>query len=487
MLPTNLSYNNSVEASASRSYRSNIQPQTGSSFKKGETIIFNIPTRGNLVMSPSESILRGKVTFKNGATASNYLRLDSNGAHGLIYRLQLYHGSNLLETIENYNTLTKMLFDLQVSTPQANGKYSILAGCNTEYSSTPVTVESTDDALAPGATYNESNVGSIRTLANNLKATLNTFRTTSKYINVGRRLNAYGTQIGASGESTFDFCIPLVSLIGTLSPKYLPLFAMKSAPLRLELQLVSDPLQCIMSDVALATDGNDMIVSDIEFVASMMELSDSAIEIIKSNTGGRPLQFTFGDWRNYRWASAVPNAVTNLSVPIPAKFASLKSLFIASKRTATSGLLDYMPFPGEKNGLQSYTFRIGPEILPSKPPNTVSEFFSEALKAMGSISDPLHAPAIDFDSYNTDVQLQTNETLTYCTNIPSPSFYVGLDLESYAGADKSQLFSGRYTANDDIFYMPILNPGASITLIVDAFACFDSVVVFENDTAYVKY
>ena len=133
MLPSNLAYNNNVEASQGRSFRSNTQPQTGSSFKSGETLIFNIPTRQNLVLSPSESYLRGKVTFKNGATASNYIRMENAAAHTLFYRLQVYHGSNLLQTIENYPLLAKLMFDLQVSTPQANGKHSILTGCSTEY------------------------------------------------------------------------------------------------------------------------------------------------------------------------------------------------------------------------------------------------------------------------------------------------------------------------------------------------------------------
>jgi hypothetical protein len=62
-LPQNLNFNNSVEASASRCFRSNIQPQTGTTFKKSEVIIFNIPTRQNLVMSGSESVLKGRVTF----------------------------------------------------------------------------------------------------------------------------------------------------------------------------------------------------------------------------------------------------------------------------------------------------------------------------------------------------------------------------------------------------------------------------------------
>jgi hypothetical protein len=480
-LPQNLNFNNSVEASASRSFRSNIQPQTGTTFKKGETIIFNIPTRQNLVMSGSESMLKGRVTFKNGAGASDYLRFDSNGAHGLIFKLQVYHGSNLLETIENYNTLSKMLFDLQVSTPQANGKYSVLAGTSTEYASA---------VIAQNATANGSDLTTTQALANSLKTSFNALRNSSKYINTGRRLNNYGTAIAIDGTVSLDFSIPLISIIGSLSPKFIPLFTMKSAPLRLELTLVTDPLQAICSHVALATDGNDMVVDQIEFVASMMELSDSAISIINSNTGGRPLQYTFQDWRNYRWASAVPDAVTNLSMPIPAKYASLKALFIASKRTNTSGAVTFNPFPAEKAFLNQYQFRIGAELYPSKPPQFVSEFFSETLKAIGSISDPLHAPAIDYDSYNVDVQTLTNETLYSAPSKGSPSFYVGLDLESYAGSDKSQLFSGKFTANDDIYYNPILNAhgvAAGVTLVFDAFAHFDSVIVFENDTAYVKY
>ena len=50
-------------------------------------------------MSPSERVLKGKVTFRNGAAASNFLRLDSNGAHALFYRLQVYHHNKQNEWI----------------------------------------------------------------------------------------------------------------------------------------------------------------------------------------------------------------------------------------------------------------------------------------------------------------------------------------------------------------------------------------------------
>lgn len=473
MLPNNLAFNNNVEPAQARSYKSNIQPQTGSTFKKGETIIFNIPTRQNLIMAPSETYLRGNVAFKNGADANNYLRWDSCGVNGLIYRVNVYHGSNLIETIENYNVLAKMMYDLQVSTPQANGKLSILAGTGTEYVGSV-------NAIAVAGVGAGVAVPAIAIPA---------YNTPVKYMNYGRRLNAYGTAIAGGASINVDFAIPLISIIGSLSPKYFPLFACKSAPLRVEITLVSDPLQAILSDSNLdLTDG--LIVSNVELVCQMMELSDSAINTIQSSTNGKPLQYAFGDYRNFRQSAYLANGTsTTTSIAIPAKYASLKSLFFAQRATDKFGILDYFPLPSEKLRLTQYQIRVGPELLPPKAPSTTPEIFAELLKAVGSISDLSHSPAIDFDTYNINdaVTQATVETLAQPSNVSSPSFYVGLDLENYSGSDKSQLFAGRYTANDDIFFNATYgNPGANLNILIDCFALFDSVIVFENDTCYVK-
>ena len=85
-----------------------------------------------------------------------------------------------------------------------------------------------------------------------------------------------------------------------------------------------------------------------------------------------------------------------------------------------------------------------------------------------------------------DVQTVTDETQFSGPSKGSPSFYVGLDLESYSGRGKSQLFSGKFTANDDIYYNPIVGQhgvAAGVTMVFDAFAHYDSVIGFENDTA----
>jgi hypothetical protein len=270
---------------------------------------------------------------------------------------------------------------------------------------------------------------------------------------------------------------------------------MKSAPLRLELTLVSDPLQAICSHKALATDGNAMVVSDVEFVASMMELSDSSISIIESNTGGKPLQFTVNSWKNYRYSNQINGRSTsNLSFPIPCKVASLKSIFILQKRVVAGSVVAYFPMNSEKLYLSQYNFRCGPNLIPSKPPTLTSEYFSEVLKASGSLTDINHSPSIDIESYSIDVTGVTTETLTQAPISGSSSFYVGIDLENYSGADKNQLFAGYNSSTDDIYFNGVYSPGTATGLsdalhnvVLDAFCVYDQVVIFENGTAYVKY
>jgi hypothetical protein len=136
MIPKQLIYQNKVESAAARSYKSNIAPQNGTgNYGAGDTIIINIPTRANLVTAMSENYLKFDVSFTNGATANNYLRWDSCGAHGLIQRIRVFSGSNLLEDIDNYGMLSKLLFDIQVPTDSAYGKYNILCGTRNDLSS----------------------------------------------------------------------------------------------------------------------------------------------------------------------------------------------------------------------------------------------------------------------------------------------------------------------------------------------------------------
>ena len=117
MLPKTLKYGSKVESAPARSSRSNIAPQNGTSgYNLGDIITVNIPTRANLVMASTECYFKFDIQVRNTHATACHYKWDSCGAHGLIQRIRVWSGSNLLEDIDNYGLLAKMLFDLQVPT-----------------------------------------------------------------------------------------------------------------------------------------------------------------------------------------------------------------------------------------------------------------------------------------------------------------------------------------------------------------------------------
>ena len=94
------------------------------------TAIF-VPIWAIGLLVPSESFLKfdiGGVTC-DGA-ASSFLRLDKAGAHGVIQRLRITHGSQELENLDNYGPWVGQLLALQQSSDGIGGKLNILSGLN---------------------------------------------------------------------------------------------------------------------------------------------------------------------------------------------------------------------------------------------------------------------------------------------------------------------------------------------------------------------
>ena len=70
-LPKNCLYTNKINSSYAKNYQSVIQPQNGNDATYGDTIIFNIPTGNNLVMSGADTILKFDFTIKGTAATGN--------------------------------------------------------------------------------------------------------------------------------------------------------------------------------------------------------------------------------------------------------------------------------------------------------------------------------------------------------------------------------------------------------------------------------
>ena len=460
MLPKSLKYQSKVESSLAKSYRTNVSPQNGTStYNLGDTIIVNIPTRANLCLASTESYLKFNLVINNTSGAANSYRLDSAGAHSIIQRLRVWSGSNLLEDIDNYSLLSKMLFDLQMPTDAVYGKQNILAGTR---SNTAFSVNVTTNTAAA---YTQN---AAVTVASNIEM-----------INSGEVL---GSAI-ANGSSTTarTYCLNLISIVGALnSANYFPLWACTSSPLRVEIQLVDQ----VQKFCACTSNTSTISITNCEYIANFIELNDTAIGLIHESLGGQPLQFCIPEYRNFQYTYAIANgSTTAVNIPVPAKFSSLKSLFVCPRDKY--GAAGYFPLSTVKYGISNYYWRLGSTVVPSKMPDNTTEMFAEVVKAVASIGDINHQPSIDINSYTLDASTANSDTVS--TN-NSGSFYIGLDVEQYSASDRSQIFSGYMSNNDDIFATITYSGSAAAgTLRFDSYALFDQVVVFENNTAYAKF
>jgi hypothetical protein len=265
---------------------------------------------------------------------------------------------------------------------------------------------------------------------------------------------------------------------------------MTSAPLRVEIQLV-DNLAKACSEIASTSLANTstITISNCEYVANFIELGDQAMSVIYGSLQGEPLQFVVPDFRNYQYSfSLTQNVSTQITMPIPAKFSSLKALLITCRDKGTGSFGGFFPFSSTTNGILDYQFRCGSQIMPPKAPTTLAEMYSEALKAMGSIGDINYQPSIDKKSYTLTGSVVSNDTASSVSSVSSGSFYVGLDLENYCSAPKDTIFAGYNSNTDDIFFIAnFTTPNATGFVRFDGFANFDSVVVCDNNTAYVKF
>ena len=299
-----------------------------------------------------------------------------------------------------------------------------------------------------------------------------------------------GVNRGATTAVTFasatvvPFAINLISLVGSLAgEKYLPLWEMTAAPLRVEIVLKSSLVTSIMTKAAGTTVSQTFTATGINYCGEFLELPDSAVAAIKSGSSS-PMQMVLPSWRSYTNSAAVTTSGTQVSFSVPAKFSSLKNIIVATRTSV--GADGLYPNSHVKFGLTSYNFRVGSEVLPSTAPSTVPEFFSEAIKCFGSVADLAYQPSIDLVSYQLDSP-NTIASSSDASLLDSGSFAVGIDMEVYQNADKASIFSGTNTNTSDIFYIANHTAPSNTTILQTAFAAYDQVLVYENGVCYARY
>ena len=355
----------------------------------------------------------------------------------------------ICEDIDNYSQLAKILYDYQAPDDTVKGRFAVTSGTNPEWS----VLSNTAGAYAQNVVINP------------------------------RGVNRGATTAVTTAGTTVPFAINLVSMVGALAgAAYLPLFELTAAPLRVEIVL-KPSLVASLALVAGSATAPTFVVNGVNYCGEFLELPDSAIAAIKAGSSS-PMQMVMPSYRSYTNSAAITTAGTQVSFPIPAKFSSLKNIFVASRTSqGTTGLY---PMSHCKFGLASYNFRIGSEVLPSTQPTSVPEIYNEALKCFGSLADLNLQPSIDLVSYSLDVPT-TISSVNLAQTADSGSFLVGIDTEVYQNADKASIFAGTNTNTSDIFFIGNYVPAGNVTLLQTAFAAYDQVLVMENGVMYARY
>ena len=434
MLPQKLMYNNKIASAYARNFTSVIDAQNTSEYSVGQTAIINLPTMNNQFLSGADSVLSLKLRTRNNSNANpiTYRNLNRCGVAGCIQRLRIFHGSNLLQDIDNYGTLASLLTSYQLAREDVQGKHSVLAGCG----------------LGHGLDLNKAD-------------------------------GVDGNMADAS-EDEFAFAIPLLSIL-SLTDNYVPMFALTNAPLRMEIQFVSNIEQFISSSHALSAPTTGKTFNDVKFIANYVEVSDAGMSIIAQSLGGRPLEWVCQSFANYVFNTNLPQAEKQVSMPVPAKFNSLKALYFVTRENFTGVLTkpaDDMP----KFNLKEYSIRIGSKVIPSTKPNTTPQFLAEMERALGSVGN-----RVSPHSYQLS-QIIGNVSVTPAEDVVTGSFAVGIETESYSSAPMGSVYQGLNTSTDDIFYQPIYSAqGTAVDVRIDCFASYDQLITIENGQASVQF
>lgn len=423
-LPKNLLYANKVDAMGARPYTSNIQPQGAQTYAANDVMIFNIPCNRNTVLSPQDTFLKFTMQATNGGVAQDFVRLSKAGVHGFIQRLRVFHGSTLLEDVDNYGNLVAQLITHQRSADSVAYKGSVTEGFE---ESCAVLV----NGSGAGVTVPTYSVNAVR----------------------GQRISnplygaAAGLAIGAVTTAR-TYAISLVSILGSLGDKYLPLFAMTAAPIRVEIQLVANALIPFHSITAMAS----FAITNVEIIGSFIELSDQALSVIQQSQMGAPLTMAVNRYSNLVSNASLLNATTNVSAPVPFKYSSVQAL-LCTIRQYPAGAITFDAYGSHHFSLLEYRWQMGSESIPSKAVGSSATgggdratMFQYYCSALGSPADLMYNPCVNQLTYDAlSIPVASTETantsvgnLTSCAG----AFGIGQELVSFPSANQDQMFSG---------------------------------------------
>jgi hypothetical protein len=501
-----------------------VPPFAKGRFTKGnQKVMFNIPSgkRGqylNTRMSFLEFKLRVDAVnlphVKNVTPAESYnpiLKLDG-GAHSFFKSLQVFHGSNLLEYIDQYNSLYQLLSDQGQFRDEDTRTIAEGRG----FTSKGVTeIQSPRDGIIVSPWVINTDTAFTGTTATYAPVTSGnpvddlTFLKTATSID--RAVYAVrGDGTGTSYTSkVFTFCIPIVSgIVGAQMPRYLPVGAL-AADVRLEFDLASfdqafSTVGCFTGNyVADPETGNPSFTNVKKNIAAALssygiqhefelfdfelklEYVEVAADVQSAIEGWNKGQYTmsFDSWSTFtNTINGNQQALTQL---IGSKLSSVKDLTTTFRPSAFqdnvlwSGITSRVdPFSSEPNRTYNvstfngrtpepylighgWQYQIGATFYPPRPVDTNQQAWMEALKNMHAVTAANQSGLFNSQNWSTSARAELAKTNNVNVFHQNPgeggTYYVTQNLESQA--HKSNLCESGVNTLAQTVYLSLRMPG----------------------------
>ena len=436
----NLLYTVKPSAVRGRQYRASIPASTSNVANCGTTSIFYVPARSSCFLDGKQTALQ--FTIKN--TSSNNLAMKTDGfGSSVIARVDIFHGSNLLESISNYNVLASLIYDANLDPAQKVALSGLYGGGNS------VTVPRT------GAT-----ITSTSTVVAQLTVT-----------------------------------IPLLSSIcGVGLDKYLPLGL--ADDIRIEVTW-ADEISGMVSAASTAdtyiTGTAAWFIQSPSVLATIIELDAQGIALV--NSVAPPSGETILHGTSYRsYNSNMPTNASGggFSTLVPARFASLQAILLAPRISSVTIAKEQHSISNRINpNISDYSWRLGGAQIPSRNVvlinSTTTGAYSEALYEFLKCFPNSTGNCLRSDYYNAA------KTANAQTGVSAPgdgastsAFCIGQELCMFSGKS-DVLLCGVNTLSSNLFWEANISSNGNDSMILNFFAQYDALFVISDGLLSVRF
>jgi hypothetical protein len=400
---------------AARTYEIRVAPINSQSFNKaGAVIQFDLPcNKRGQYFDPTTSYVRFKVVFSGGTAGTDKSMLLGTG-YSFFSRQEVYgNNSVILETINEYGILANLLINTQLNASDKVG-------------------------MAPA------------------------FGTPDSHLNA--MSNGGHLIFDTATATTFEYALPVIGILGSGTDKMIPTGAFAS--LRFELTL--DSVEYFTALTAGTVSLTGYTISDVEFVAQVIELDDNSQSLIEAQNPNKIHIRT----QSYRTSTnTIPGGSSGLiDLLIGARCSSLKSMYIScSPANAAEGKYASVC----ANLTQGTCMVLAGLQIPQRSINAVNrppDAFMELQRALGALSCTVYNGCVNKTSY------YTSSTTTGTTIYTSPSqFYMGFNTEIIA--HRGGLLSGININTAPSFFRCQISTALSASIHTFYFFAFHDVIL----------